>query len=280
MVVRILIIGGYGYIGSRVHEYLQFGMPTWVIDVVDQARGGLRYQDLTQDYISKFETIIWLAGHSSVSQAIADPVGALRNNLVDLFEFGLNLKKNQIFIYASSASVYNRPDTSLAVETDELHTPLNAYDLSKKWFDEISIKLAAQTYGLRFGTVSGMSPNIRTDLIVNAMVNSGLQNGYIMVGNEFNMRSILGISDLARAIEAILNERPKIGIYNVASESATIGEIGQRVADALGVPVKTAPSDGTYNFQIATTKLEKCTTWRSTETVESLVADLCIGLTK
>lgn len=280
MDVKILIIGGYGYVGSRVHEYLKFEMPTSEIEVVDQVGGGLRYQDLTQNYIGNFDSIIWLAGHSSVSQAIADPVGALRNNLVDLYEFGLKLKKSQIFIYASSASVYNRPEASLAVETDLLQTPLNAYDLSKKWFDEVSIKLTAQTYGLRFGTVSGMSPNIRTDLIVNAMVKSGLQNGYITVRNELSMRSILGISDLACAVKTILNECPEIGIYNVASESGTIGEIGERTANMLGVPVNIAPSDGTYNFQVATTKLENCTSWRSTETIESLVADLRVGLSR
>ena len=242
--------------------------------------GGKRYQDLSKDFIGRFDAIIWLAGHSSVSHAVTDPVGALRNNLVDLFEFGLSLKKDQIFVYASSASVYNRLDTSLAIEDDELQPPLNTYDLSKKWFDELSIEIIAQTYGLRFGTVVGISPNMRTDLIVNAMVISGLQNGYIMVKNEFNMRSILGISDLARAIEVILKERPEIGIYNVASESASIGEIGKRVAATLRVPVTVAPSDGTYNFQVATTKLEKNTTWRPTETVESLVMELLAGLSK
>lgn len=281
MVVRILIIGGSGYIGSKVVAYLKSNMPNSEIVCCDVATaGGGRYQDLTQDYIEVFDSIIWLAGHSSVLQAVTDPVGALRNNLVDLFEFGLKLNQGQIFIYASSASVYNRSDKSLAVETDELQTPLNAYDLSKKWFDEISTNLAAQTYGLRFGTVSGMSPNMRTDLIINAMVSSALQNGSIKIKNEFSMRSILGISDLAHAVKSVLVECPEIGIYNVASESATIGEIGQRIADVLGVPVNFAPSDGTYNFQVSTRKLEKYTSWRSTETIESLVADLRVGLAK
>jgi nucleoside-diphosphate-sugar epimerase len=121
---------------------------------------------------------------------------------------------------------------------------------------------------------------MRTDLIINAMVSSGLQNGSISIKNEFSMRSILGISDLANAVKSILSECPANGIYNVASESATIGEIGQRIAGVLGVPVKFAPSDGTYNFQVSTRKLEKHTSWRSTETIESLVADLRVGLAK
>jgi len=110
--MRIVIIGGYGYIGSKLKAYFNFHRSNYEIDVVDIAnQNGIRYQQLSQSYLSDFDVVIWLAGHSSVSQAIADPVGALRNNLVDLFEFGRLLQSEQIFIYASSASVYNRPDS-------------------------------------------------------------------------------------------------------------------------------------------------------------------------
>ena len=279
--MRLVIIGGYGYIGSKLHAYFNVRRPKYAIDVVDVAtQNGNRYQQLSREDLSEFDAVIWLAGHSSVSQAIADPVGALRNNLVDLYEFGRLLRPDQIFIYASSASVYNRPNSSLAKETDELHTPLNAYDLSKKWFDEISPKLVSQTYGLRFGTVSGMSPNMRLDLIVNSMVNSGIKNKCISVKNETSWRSILGIEDLVTAIDAILHERPESGIYNVASESATIGEIGRRISTVLGVPLEFESGEGTYNFQISTSKLEEHTTWSPTQTIEVISKSICKGLSE
>jgi UDP-glucose 4-epimerase len=279
--VRLVIIGGCGYIGSKLHAFFNVHRPNHAIDVVDEAsQNRIRYQQLSQNYLSDFDAVIWLAGHSSVSQAITDPVGALRNNLVDLYEFGRLLRPEQVFIYASSASVYNRTDSSRARETDELHTPLNAYDLSKKWFDEISPKLTSQTYGLRFGTVSGMSPNMRLDLIVNSMVNSGIKNSYISVKNETNWRSILGIEDLVTAIDVIINERPETGIYNVASESATIGEIGSRISRVLGVPLGFESGEGTYNFQISTSKLEEHTTWRPTQTIEMISESIYKGLTK
>ena len=276
--MQVLVVGGCGYIGSSVVQKLK-NEHNNLVSVVDLIDGdGRRYQDLTPDEICEFDVVVWLAGHSSVSKAISDPVGALRNNLVDLYEFGRKLSAEQVMIYASSASVYNRPDASLAFETDELRPPLNVDDLSKKWFDEIVLQLGCQTYGLRFGTVSGLSPNMREDLIINAMVKSGLQNGYVTVRNESKWRSILGITDLFQAINSIKNECPEAGIYNVASESATIGEIGNRVATVLGVPLKIESSDGTYNFQISTIKLQKCTTWRPMETVESLSADLLRAL--
>lgn len=36
MIVRILIISGYGYIGSKVHNHLKCNLPNSKIDVVDQ----------------------------------------------------------------------------------------------------------------------------------------------------------------------------------------------------------------------------------------------------
>lgn len=276
--MQVLVVGGCGYIGSLVVQKLKNDQNN-LVSIVDLIDGdGRRYQEIAPDEIREFNVVVWLAGHSSVAKSVSDPVGALRNNLVDLYEFGRKLAKEQMMIYASSASVYNRPDASVAFETDELQPPINAYDLSKKWFDEIVRQLDCQTYGLRFGTVSGLSPNMREDLIVNAMVKSGLQNGYVTVRNELKWRSILGTSDLFRAINYVKNECPETGIYNVASESATIGEIGNRVATVLGVPVRIESSDGTYNFQISTKKLQERTSWRPLETVESLSADLLSAL--
>ena len=276
--MRIMVIGGRGYIGSALVKYLQKNKGL-LITIVDEKAGDFNsYQHLSVESLSNIDVIIWLAGHSSVAQSIADPVGALRNNLVDLYEFGRTLKPEQIFLYASSASVYNRSDNSLALETDRLNTPLNAYDLSKKWFDEISLQLNAKVYGLRFGTVSGVSPIMRSDLIINSMVRSVKINGYIDVKNEIYNRSVLGIEDLISAVNTILREMPEVGIYNVASESATIGEIGRRVAKVLGVQLNTKPSDGTYNFQISTEKLESNTSWRPRETVESITQNLLKGV--
>ena len=95
--MRLVIIGGYGYIGSKLHAYFNVRRPKYAIDVVDVAtQNGNRYQQLSREDLSEFDAVIWLAGHSSVSQAIADPVGALRNNLVDLYEFGRLLRPDQI----------------------------------------------------------------------------------------------------------------------------------------------------------------------------------------
>jgi nucleoside-diphosphate-sugar epimerase len=276
--MRIVVVGGRGYIGSALVEYLQTNKGL-LITIVDEKGGNFNsYQHLSVESLSNIDVVVWLAGHSSVAQSIADPVGALRNNLVDLYEFGRMLRSEQVFIYASSASVYNRLDSSLAVETDRLNTPLNAYDLSKKWFDEISLQLNTKVYGLRFGTVSGVSPVMRSDLIINSMVKSGIANGYINVKNEINNRSVLGVKDLISAVNTILFERPEVGIYNVASESSTIGEIGRRVARVLGVQLITKPSDGTYNFQVSTKKLESNTSWRPRETVESITQELLKGV--
>ena len=271
--MHLLVIGGRGYIGSfLVEQWLNHS--NFSIEVIDQqGQDGVRYQDLSRHFLDKFDSVIWLAGHSSVSQSLADPVGALSNNLVDLYELTLKMKSSQCFVYASSASVYNRQSDSIAIETDDLGLSLNAYDLSKKWFDEISQTIPCSVYGLRFGTVSGPSPKFREDLIVNAMTLSALRNNVVQVRNGGMWRSVLGINDLVSAIGTVLAQKPNAGIYNVASFSATIGDIGKRISEAMGVPLQIEDGEGTYNFRVSTEKLEQVG-WRASETLESIIDNI------
>jgi UDP-glucose 4-epimerase len=268
--MKILIVGGKGYIGSFLVEQW-INHKDFDVAMIDQlGSNGVKYQSLSSAELCKFDSIVWLAGHSSVRQSLDDPVGTLSNNLVDLYEFGLKLESSQEFIYASSASVYHRTSNEIASETDELGSSLNTYDLSKKWFDELAQSLPCKTYGLRFGTVSGPSPKFRDDLIINAMTISALRHQEVRIQNGGMWRSILGINDLVSAVSQILSEKPNPGVYNVASFSSTIEDIGTQIGLLLSVPLQINEGTGTYNFRISTHKLESIG-WKATETLDSIV---------
>jgi len=87
---------------------------------------------------------------------------------------------------------------------------------------------------LRKGTISGYSPRMRFDLIINTMFKSAMKNHIINVNNPSIWRPILAIEDAATAyIRAIEASYGISGVFNIASGNYTVGEIGDLVKDAL-----------------------------------------------
>lgn len=131
---------------------------------------------------------------------------------------------------------------------------------------------------LRFGTVSGYSSNLRRDLIINAMTLDALDFGIVQIRNGSKYRSVLGIGDLTTAIRTLLLESPPPGVYNVASESASIDEIGSRVAARLSTETDRVDEIDSglsgYSFRLSTKKLERLTSWRPTLTIEDIVTTI------
>ena len=100
------------------------------------------------------------------------------------------------------------------------------------------------------------------------------------------MRPILGINDLCRAIESIVESKEdKRGLYNLASFNKTAEQIAHEVADVMGVEVKEYEVDPTqikntksqtkaYNFSISTLKFRKAYNFKFRSTVESITSEL------
>ena len=114
---KILIIGGNGYIGTKLHQYLsldEHNNPSdKKIDIIDACWfAGLNkpiegtiiedYRNMTTDFYSKYDSIILLAGHSSVKMSEADLNSCFKNNVTNFIELLEKLNDKQKFIYASS----------------------------------------------------------------------------------------------------------------------------------------------------------------------------------
>ena len=203
-------------------------------------------------------------------------------NFIDLIE---KLDKQKL-IYASSSSVYGSVGGKTVNEKYYGFEPYNQYDISKHTADLYAQKSDVEYYGLRFGTVNGCSPVLRTDVMINAMVSSALRDGHIKLYIKDTMRPILGINDLCRAITSIVeSDEDKRGLYNLASFNKTAEQIAYEVAGVMGVEVKEYEADPTqvkniksqtkaYNFSISTLKFRKEFKFKFQDTVESLAVGL------
>ena len=75
---------------------------------------------------------------------------------------------------------------------------------------------------------------MRFDLIVNTMFKAAVQTRRITINNPTIWRPILDVRDTSQAfLLAVGAERDVSGVYNVAYDNFTVGEIGERVAASV-----------------------------------------------
>lgn len=276
----ILIIGGCGYIGSRLFGYLgEFGYKINTLDLeyygnyVNTANIRRNFIDITSDELDEYDLIIFLAGHSSVQMSNNNRREALENNVLNFYDLLQKVGDKKI-IYASSSSVYNGTVKRVAGEGDASFDFNNMYDLTKLFADNLAVLYSRNFYGLRFGTVCGHSPNLRTDVMINKMVFSAINDGKITIYNKEINRPILGILDLCRAIHNLIEQDSEPGIYNLASFNSTIQEIGCAVADIMKVPLIDMGQTNTYDFKISSEKFIKSYKFEFNQSIENITNEL------
>jgi len=273
-----LIIGGNGYIGSLLYSKINS-------DSIDLCLYGndlgysqkINYNDVN---ISYYKNIILLAGHSSVKMCELNRKNAWINNVDYFYNFCERLNCGQLLIYASSASVYGIKG-NICKESEINLNPLNHYDFTKVTADIIANKFISDgknIIGLRFGTVNGYSKNIRSDLMINAMIHSYKKNGFIQSFNDWIKRPILGTEDLVRAIITIL-ESKKIysGQYNICSFNLTVFEIADTISKILGCELKRSKNiskEKVYDFEIDNSKFKNIYNFEFKQTIESIAHSL------
>ena len=250
-----------------------------------KGRKDVDFKDLTRDYYSEFDNIILLAGHSSVKMSEGGLNSCFNNNVRNFIDLIEKLDKQKL-IYASSSSVYGSVGGKTVNEKYFGFEPYNQYDISKHTADLYAQKSDVEYYALRFGTVNGYSPFLRSDVMINAMVNSAINDGHIKLYIKDTMRPILGINDLCESIRYILaSDEDKRGLYNLASFNKTAEQIAYEVANVMGVQVHEFDADPTqikntksqtkaYNFSISTLKFRREFGFKFKDTVESLATEL------
>jgi nucleoside-diphosphate-sugar epimerase len=238
---KVLIIGGAGYIGSKlapflvendflveVYDTFWFGnnLPSYIIS------NKLDASELNLDQLAKFDSIIFLAGMSNDPMADFSPRLNFVSNLSTPTYVALMARRAGVkrFIFASSCSVYGFSPQAELIETDKAisDTP---YGLAKLATEVALMNLVTADFSviaLRQGTISGYSPRLRFDLLINTMFKTAKTTRRIIVNSEDTWRPLLGISDAAQAYLAALKADYKIsGIFNIASNNFTVGSLAK-----------------------------------------------------
>jgi nucleoside-diphosphate-sugar epimerase len=272
---NVLLIGGAGFVGSALLEHLNKTCNVDVVDIHWYSKGyfSREYSTLDRSYLSHYSVIILLAGYSSPEQCrLVRPDQVYEENVNKFVQLCRKINwDNQRLIYASSASVSSG---IAAREEYPFQSPVNTYDWSKQLLDNVARFVAPQGYGLRLGTVNGYSPNPRRELLLNSMTLSALQNGEVRYNHGENLRSVLWMQDLCRAVQAII-EKPgaKPGPYNVSSINGSIYSFAETVSHLTGAKLIQEPDTGTFSFSLNCDKFEKEFDFEFTYDIVKIVED-------
>jgi nucleoside-diphosphate-sugar epimerase len=245
--MKILIAGGAGYIGSKLVPHLiERGYDVDVLDLfwfgdflpegIKRLKKGLF--DLKQDELKEYEQVIFLAGLSNDPMAEYSPHLNFIHNAAAPAYLAYIAKQSgaKRFIYASSCSVYGYTENELYDETAPAVSNY-PYGISKLQGEQAAIQMQDDYFSvisLRQGTVSGYSPRMRLDLIVNTMFKCAMLDGVITVNNPAIWRPILSINDAVTAYTRAIEANQSIsGIFNVASGNYTVGEVADLVKTSL-----------------------------------------------
>ena len=241
--MKILLAGGAGYIGSSlIPVLLEHGYTTDVVDLMCFGNTipdtvNIRRQDifdLKEVDVRGYDQVIFLAGLSNDPMAEFDPSKNFVSNGACPSYLAYICKRAGVrrFIYASSCSVYGYTVNELYDEESPV-TCGYPYGVSKLQGERGVLQLADDDFSviaLRQGTLSGHSPRMRLDLIVNTMFKAAMTERHVTVNNPSIWRPILDIRDAQNAyLRAIQADISQSGVFNVASDNYTVGQVGDLV---------------------------------------------------
>jgi nucleoside-diphosphate-sugar epimerase len=298
--VKLLIAGGAGYVGSAlIPKLLDRG---YKVDVVDlfwfgnhlPRQVGILNKDifhLTEEDLEPYDQVVFLAGLSNDPMAEFSPSKNFIFNAAAPSYLAYAAKKAKVkrYIYASSCSVYGYTENELYDETRPVSSSY-PYGISKLQGEQAALQLADDDFSviaLRKGTISGYSPRMRLDLIINTMFKYAMKDHTITINNPSIWRPILSIQDAATAyIRAIEAGQQISGIFNIASGNYTVGEVGDLVKAAieerLGISVHLIIKhiQDFRNYKVSTEKAKNTLSFHPADSLKDIVSDLIDNMHK
>lgn len=300
--MHILVIGGAGYVGSRlVPKLINKNYKVSVYDLyiygenifenlksnnnLKEIKGDIRDLQKLEKVMKNVDVIIHLACISNDPSFELNPKLGKSINL-DCFEPGVQLaKKNKIkrFIYASSSSVYGIKEEQNVTEDMTLE-PLTDYSKFKAECEKILLKYADDKFEcciLRPATVCGYANRQRLDVIVNILTNNAYHKGIIKIVGGKQLRPNIHIDDMVNAYITVLEapkEKIQGQIFNVGFENHSVEMLSNIVKDRVSkkrkIELQYEITNDNRSYHISSKKIEKVLSFKPKHTIADAVDSL------
>jgi nucleoside-diphosphate-sugar epimerase len=239
--MKVLITGGAGYLGSNLTRHLlEAGYSVTVLDnlMYDQVTllhlfgnpkfqfelGDVRDKKLLQELVGLNDVIIPLAAIVGMPACKANPELTVAVNYQQVADIVEVLRGDQKLILPNTNSQYGSSDSIITEES-----PFNPLSLYAKTKCDAENTMLANGNGvsLRLATVFGVSPRMRTDLLVNDFVYKSVVDGYLVLFEAHFKRNYIHVQDIARTFQFIIEnyEKCKGHAFNVGLSTANLSKL-------------------------------------------------------
>jgi len=239
--MKVLITGGAGYLGSNLTRHLlEAGYTVTVLDnlMYDQVTllhlfgnpkfqfelGDVRDKKLLQELVGLNDVIIPLAAIVGMPACKANPELTVAVNYQQVADIVEVLRDDQKLILPNTNSQYGSSDSIITEES-----PFNPLSLYAKTKCDAENTMLANGNGvsLRLATVFGVSPRMRTDLLVNDFVYKSIVDGYLVLFEAHFKRNYIHVQDIARTFQFIIEnyDKCKGHAFNVGLSTANLSKL-------------------------------------------------------
>lgn len=239
--MKVLITGGAGYLGSVIVEkMLCAGYEVTVLDklLFNQTSllhytswpkfkfiyGDVRNEQLLEKLCSESDVIIPLAAIVGFPACAADPQLARDINFKQILNIA-RFAKNKKILYPNTNSGYGIAEGQTECTEESPLTPISVYGQTKCDAENF-LRSTTDAITFRLATVFGISPRMRTDLLVNDFVYKAITDKYIVVFERNFKRNFIHVEDVASAFLFMMEhyDEYKGEVFNVGLSSANLNK--------------------------------------------------------
>jgi nucleoside-diphosphate-sugar epimerase len=250
--MKILITGGAGYLGSVITgKMLNAGHEVAVLDklIFNQTsllvytanpnfrfiHGDIRNVILLEKLCNEADVIIPLAAIVGFPACDAEPELAEEINYNQIFNIvRFTRGKGKKILYPNTNSGYGIGIGQTECTEKSPLNPISIYGKTKCHAEDL-LKSSTDAIIFRLATVFGVSPRMRTDLLVNDFTYKAITDKYIVVFEKNFKRNFIHIQDVANVFLFMLEnyEKYKGEIFNVGLTTANLSkqELLEKIQD-------------------------------------------------
>jgi dTDP-glucose 4,6-dehydratase len=261
--VKVLVTGGAGFIGSNFVRFALGAHPDWHVttldkltycgrlenlhDVVDNPRhtfvkGDIADAAVSAPLVQDADLVVHFAAETHVDRSLQSAGEFIRTDVIGTFvllEAARQAPRLRRFIQISTDEVYGSVPAGASKETDELR-PRNPYSASKAGADRLAYSYFAtyQVPVIVTRASNNYGPYQFPEKVIPLFITNALEDqGLPLYGDGLNVRDWLHVEDHCRAVDLVIAAGVDGEVYNIGGGNEVPNvDLTKRILQLTGKP--------------------------------------------